>query len=88
MKKTALKRCRETIKDTFLPGDNLHIVVGTPELAISKLADELDSRMIVLGTVSRTGLKGYIMGNTAEQILYHMNCDVLAVKPDNFSVNK
>jgi universal stress protein E len=87
MKATALARSKEAIKDTFLPGDNMHVVVGSPELALAELAEKLNSRMIVMGTVSRSGLKGYIMGNTAEQILYNMNCDILAIKPDNFSVD-
>ena len=52
-------------------------------MALCTLADELESRMIVLGTVARTGFKGYMIGNTAEQILYYMHCDILAVKPDN-----
>jgi len=87
MKSVAHEKCKEAIKGTFLPGDNMHVVPGIPEDAIPILAEKLDSRMIVLGTVSRTGLKGYIMGNTAEQILYHLNCDILAVKPDDFAID-
>ena len=81
MKASAFRKSKEILKDTFLPGDNMHIVSGIPEQAIPELADELGSRMIVIGTVSRTGIKGYLMGNTAEQLLFHMHCDVLAIKP-------
>lgn len=83
MQATAKEQGREAIKDTFMSEQNLHVVVGNPEMALCNLADELDSRMIVIGTVARTGFKGYMIGNTAEQILYYMHCDILAVKPDN-----
>lgn len=40
--------------------------------------------LIVMGTIGRGGLSGAIMGNTAEMILDHVQCSVLAVKPDDF----
>jgi len=39
---------------------------------------------VVMGTVARTGVPGFIMGNTAETILNHINCSVLAIKPQGF----
>ena len=82
MQETAKEQGREAI-GSFLAEDKLHVVVGNPEMALCTVADELDSRMIVIGTVARTGFKGYMIGNTAEQILYYMHCDILAIKPDN-----
>ena len=79
---SATKRGEAIIADSNINSSNLHVVVGQPEFAIAELADEIDSRMIVIGTVSRTGLAGYLIGNTAEQILYNMHCDILAVKPE------
>jgi nucleotide-binding universal stress UspA family protein len=38
-----------------------------------------------MGTVSRTGVAGLLIGNTAEKLLQKVNCSVLAVKPDDFS---
>ena len=37
-----------------------------------------------MGTVSRTGIAGLIIGNTAETILRSVRCSVLAVKPEGF----
>ena len=34
--------------------------------------------------LARAGLKGMLMGNTAEQILSRVEASVLAVKPDGF----
>jgi nucleotide-binding universal stress UspA family protein len=37
-----------------------------------------------MGTVARTGISGFFMGNTAETILNQLDCSVLAVKPQGF----
>jgi len=37
-----------------------------------------------MGTVCRTGLSGFIIGNTAEKVLSEVNCSVLTVKPEGF----
>jgi nucleotide-binding universal stress UspA family protein len=50
-----------------------------PEVALAK-----DVQLIVMGTVSRTGVAGLLIGNTAERILGQVDCGVLAVKPDGF----
>ena len=39
---------------------------------------------IVMGTVGRTGIAGFFIGNTAEAILNKVNCSVIAVKPPGF----
>jgi nucleotide-binding universal stress UspA family protein len=38
-----------------------------------------------IGTVSRTGIPGLFIANTAEKILYRVDCSVLAVKTDGFT---
>lgn len=37
-----------------------------------------------MGTVARTSLPGFFMGNTAEDVLSQLDCSVLAVKPPGF----
>ena len=37
-----------------------------------------------MGAVSRSGLKGFLIGNTAERMLDRLGCDILIVKPDDF----
>jgi len=50
-----------------------------PELAQAKAVD-----LIVMGTVSRTGVAGLLIGNTAEKVLRKVNCSMLTVKPEGF----
>ena len=84
MHEVAQNNTLDIIAPSNLDESNIKIVNGQPEDVIPDLADELNSRLIILGTVSRTGIKGYIMGNTAEQLLHNLHCDVLALKPEGF----
>ncbi len=52
--------------------------------AIIKLEKKKAIDLLVMGTVCRTGLSGFIIGNTAEKVLSEVNCSVLTVKPEGF----
>ena len=61
-----------------------HVIKGSVRKEIPNLAKRIDADIIVMGTVARTGIPGFFMGNTAESILSQINCSVLAVKPSGF----
>ncbi len=65
-------------------GSQVYLLKGEPGHLIPKLAAKLEVGLIVMGTVSRTGVAGLLMGNTAEKILRQVDCSVLTVKPDGF----
>ncbi len=60
------------------------LVRGAPEKVIKEQSQELETDVVVMGTVARTGLSGVFIGNTAENIINTLECPVLAVKPDGF----
>lgn len=62
-----------------------HLVNGTPREAIPALASAVEADLVIMGTVTRTGIPGFIVGNTAEMILSQITCSVLAVKPPGFT---
>ncbi len=62
-----------------------HLVKGYARKEIPLLAKQIGADLIVMGTVARTGVPGFIMGNTAESILNQIDCSVLAVKPPGFT---
>ena len=37
-----------------------------------------------MGTVARTGIAGFFIGNTAEKVARNIHCSLLTVKPDGF----
>ncbi len=61
-----------------------HLLQGWARKEIPLLAKRIAADLLVMGTVGRTGVPGFIMGNTAETILNQIDCSVLAVKPPGF----
>lgn len=67
-----------------VPAGQCHVLEGLPEDVIPRVAEELDAELVVLGSVGRSGLSAALIGNTAEQIIDRLDCDVLALKPAGF----
>ncbi len=61
-----------------------HLRTGLPVDELPELADEIDAHLVVMGAVSRSGLKRLFIGNTAERVIDRLACDVLIVKPEGF----
>jgi len=61
-----------------------HIIKGTAEEELPKAAQAVDADLVVMGTISRTGVAGLVIGNTAETILNQLDSSILAVKPKGF----
>lgn len=61
-----------------------HLVKGAARKEVPALAKRIGADLVVMGTVARTGVPGFFMGNTAETILNQINCSVLAIKPPGF----
>jgi universal stress protein E len=62
----------------------VYMLKGEPGNLIPMLAAKMEVELIVMGTLSRTGVAGLLIGNTAERILRQVDCSVLTVKPDGF----
>ena len=61
-----------------------HLSWGTPWQEIRRISQHQAADVIVIGTVGRSGIKGMLLGNTAERILDTCDCGILTVKPDDF----
>ena len=79
------KALRSIIKDANI-GDHyqIHLEKGFPEEAIPAFVESNEIDILVMGTVARTGISSFIIGNTAENILQKINCSLLALKPKGF----
>jgi universal stress protein E len=62
----------------------VHIITETPDFAILERINRYAVELLVMGTIARTGIAGFVVGNTAERLLPRIPCSVLAVKPDDF----
>ena len=62
----------------------IHLVKGFAKDMIPETVKEQKIDLIMMGTIGRTGIPGFIMGNTAETVLNRIDCSVLALKPEGF----
>jgi universal stress protein E len=76
-------RMQITEADLRLPV-RLHFVTEPPDLAIMNCVEQFAIDLLVMGTVGRSGISGFITGNTAEHLLPRIPCSLLAVKPPGF----
>ncbi len=51
--------------------------IGPAAAEIVRVAREVEAQMVVVGTVGRSGLKGLLLGNTAEAVVRNAPCAVL-----------
>ena len=76
--------------DSFAPRQfhdseaDIHLIEGEAGDVIPQLSKEQHIDLLVMGTVARTGITGFLIGNTAENIISQLNCSLLAVKPEGF----
>ena len=63
---------------------HLHLIEGDPDDCIPELAMEQGIDLLVMGSVCRTGIAGFLIGNTAEEVLNQVDCSVLTLKPEGF----
>jgi nucleotide-binding universal stress UspA family protein len=59
----------------------IHLLKGKPHLMIPDFARKHHNNLIVMGNVSRAGVNGLFVGNTAEKILCRSDVSLLIVKP-------
>ena len=61
-----------------------HLRKGDSEHVLSQMTETLDIDLLIMGTVGRTGIPGFFIGNTADAILRKVTCSVLTIKPEKF----
>ena len=62
----------------------IHHHRGQADKLIPDFVADHDIDILVMRTVARTGIPGFIIGNTAENIVQELSCSLLALKPDDF----
>lgn len=67
---------KTSVEITMLEGDAKKIL---PDYINSH-----DIDLVIMGTVCRTGIAGFVMGNTAEYMLDKIQCSVITLKPEGF----
>ncbi len=63
---------------------HVHLLEGKAKDLVPELARKKGVELIILGTVARSGMPEFLIGNTAENVLSQVDCSVLTVKPEGF----
>jgi universal stress protein E len=61
---------------------------GAAAEVIATEADRLSADVLVMGAVSRSLVARPVIGNTAERVIDHVDCDVFIVKPADFKARR
>lgn len=77
----------DALQQAGLGNDEIHehVVKGEARQLIPKIVNELAIDLLVMGTVGRTGIPGFFIGNTADSVLRDVGCSVFAIKPEKFA---
>ncbi|HNA79424.1 MAG TPA: universal stress protein, partial [Turneriella sp.] len=80
-----LAKLGELVQKAGISGrQNVHHPRGRAGELIPHFCTEHKIDILVMGTVARTGIPGFLFGNTAENIVRKLNCSLLALKPEGF----
>ena len=77
----AKERFTQLAEKQGIAGCDRHVIVGNARTEIAHYAQEQECDLIIIGSHGRSGL-ARLLGSTANAVLHHAHCDVLAVKAD------
>lgn len=63
---------------------NVVLKRGVADDMIPTVLTEQQIDLLIMGTVGRTGIPGFVIGNTAVNVLQKISCSLLALKPKGF----
>jgi len=76
---SAKKQITELANTLEIPTENQWVEFGSPNRDIVRLSEENQIDLIVVGSHGRHGIQ-LLLGSTANGVLHHAKCDVLAVR--------
>ena len=76
-----LSEMKQHCHDYHLPYENVHLSLELPEDAISHIAAEIDSELVILGDCGHRGFFSKLSAHVSEEVLNKVNCDLLILKP-------
>lgn len=86
MRGQAATAIRRTLEKAKIEAGDIYVVDGRPEEALPSLARNRRAQVLVMGAISRRGLRRFAIGDTAERTIHASPCDLLILKPAGFSL--
>ncbi|MGO9934997.1 MAG: universal stress protein [Steroidobacteraceae bacterium] len=75
---------RRALRPVRVARSRQYLIAREPIGAIAEASRRSHSAIVVMGAISRSGIKRLLIGNTAERILDDLTCDIMVVKPADF----
>ena len=76
------ERLEELIEPYAIPKSRVHLPAGRVGHTVAGTAHKVKADLLVMGTAAHRARQMVGLGNSAERVLAHAPCDVLAVHPD------
>ena len=84
MRESHTEAVERLCKQHGVPPERTHVHQGGTRELLLTLTEQLRADAVVMGALSRSGLKRLFLGNTAEDVLDRLHCDLVIVKPAGF----
>jgi universal stress protein E len=84
-RKRELAKLEAIVAPYGVTSPHVSVQLGTASEVLPRFAQEVAADVLVMGAISRSGLKRIFIGSTAERVLEHLPCDVFIVKPPDFA---
>jgi universal stress protein E len=85
MERAARRQLARAVDGFDVKPSHCHLVEGRANDAIPRTAKRERSAIVAMGAVSRSGLKRFFIGNTAEFVMDAVTADILVVKSADFA---
>ncbi|MEQ8407884.1 MAG: universal stress protein [Gammaproteobacteria bacterium] len=70
------------LKENAIDYSSILIKAGEAPRVLPSLANKLKADLVVIGSIGRKGLKGALLGNTAEKTMHKLRTDIAVIHPD------
>jgi universal stress protein E len=85
LERGARRKLERAVDGFDVKRSHCHLVEGRPNEAIPRAVKSDRFGIVAMGVVSRSGLKRFFIGNTAEFVMDAITSDILVVKPADFN---
>ncbi len=76
------KKLQAFLQENDIDYSSIQIKAGEAPRVLPSLANKLKADLVVIGSIGRKGIKGALLGNTAEKTMHKLRTDIAVIHPD------
>ncbi|HEC04948.1 MAG TPA: hypothetical protein ENI84_01960 [Thiothrix sp.] len=78
-----INKCLQS-REVVIDDEHIYLETGDPTSVIIAASKEHNIDLLVMGMLSRVGIKGFFIGNVVEKVMDNVECSILTIKPNEF----